>query len=169
MHQIFIAILLAVKGENEAMGATAIQFLGTVIDSPFVVDNPFDFSLQSAEGLLDLLDICFAGAFFELEGDYVTQFFLGAAGVGRTGRDGNGEKAPDQEAKQFHILAAMLSLFLHGWQATRKSAYSAHIFFAGLSAVNLILGIARCVKLWLAFPAERSLGLVTRRMCSSAP
>jgi hypothetical protein len=74
--KVIVTVFLTIEREDKRVRATLVVFLGAVVEAVLVRNDRFDLVLQVAKSVFDLLDIRFAGAFFEFEGNDMAQFAL---------------------------------------------------------------------------------------------
>jgi hypothetical protein len=83
MHEVIIAILFALKGENKAVSGAFIPLFRAVVGAPLKLFDGGDLLGQFGEGGLNFLDLFRRCGLFELEGNDVAE--LGFFGLLRIG------------------------------------------------------------------------------------
>ena len=124
MIKVGIAILLAIEGKDEPVGATFVQALRTVIHAPLI---PLDFGnlgLKRTELFFDLGDHVFGGRFLELKCHDMTKDRFGSRSISSHGERAEGEEYRE-DGQEFHdslekrFVRGRLSLLEAGWKRKR--------------------------------------------------
>lgn len=76
VHEILVAVLVGLEGQNETVGEPFVMVLRADIGSPFEAGDLLDLAGKQPEGLDHLIDLDLGGGGFEFEGHHMDKFAL---------------------------------------------------------------------------------------------